>query len=103
MYKIVYLPSAMNDMIEIARYIGVKLANPDAADRLADLMVSEADKLSDMPYMFKVYNPIKPLKHEYRKLIVENYIMFYWIDESQKTVTIARVIYSGRDYNKLLD
>lgn len=103
MYKVEYLPAAMNDMIEIARHIGVKLANPDAAKSLADLMVSEAEKLSEMPHRFKVYTPIKPLKREYRKLLVENYIMFYWIDELQKTVTIARVIYSGRNYEKLLD
>ena len=66
-------------------------------------MVSEAEKLSDTPHRFKVYNPIKPLKREYRKQLVENYIMFYWIDETQKAVTIARVIYSGLDYEKLLD
>lgn len=103
MYKVEYLPIAMNDMIEIARYIGVKLANSGAAERIADLMVAEAEKLSDAPHRFKVYTPIKPLKREYRKLLVENYIMFYWIDELQKTVTIARIIYSGRDYEKLLD
>lgn len=103
MYKVEYLPIAMNDMIEIARYIGIKLANPDAAEKIADLMVSEADKLCELPHRFKVYTPIKPLKHEYRKLLVKNYIMFYRIDELQKTVTIARVIYSGRDYYKLLD
>jgi plasmid stabilization system protein ParE len=29
-------------------------------------------------------------------------IMFYWIDEIEKRVTIARVIYALRDYEKLL-
>ena len=91
MYTIEYLPIAKSDMVEIAKYIGVKLANPEAAEDLAD-----------MPYKCPVYIPVKPLRHEYRKLIVQKYIMFYWVDEDKKRITIARVIYSGRDYENLL-
>ena len=36
MYTIEYLPIARRDMVDIAKYIGVKLANPDAAERLAE-------------------------------------------------------------------
>ena len=91
-----------NGMVDIAKYIGVKLANPDAAERLAEKMAESAEDLANMPYKCPMYIPVKPLKHEYRKLIVHNYIMFYWIDEDKKLVTIARVVYSGRDYEKLL-
>ena len=38
MYTIEYLPIARRDMVDIAKYIGVKLANPDAAERLAEKM-----------------------------------------------------------------
>lgn len=102
MYTIEYLPIARRDMVDIAKYIGVKLANPDAAERLAEKMVESAEDLANMPYKCPMYIPVKPLKHEHRKLIVHNYIMFYWIDEDKKLVTIARVVYSGRDYEKLL-
>ena len=102
MYSLEYLPIARRDMVDIAKYIGIKLANPDAADRLAEEMIEAAESLRNMPYMRPMYYPVKPLKHEYRKLIVHNYIMFYWVDEDNKLVTIARVVYSGRDYEKLL-
>lgn len=102
MYTIEYLPIARRDMVDIAKYIGVKLANPDAAERLAEKMAESAEDLANMPYKCPMYIPVKPLKHEYCKLIVHNYIMFYWIDEDKKLVTIARVVYSGRDYEKLL-
>ena len=36
-------------------------------------------------------------------LIVKNYIMFYYVDEPKKLITIARVIYAHRNYNALLD
>lgn len=29
--------------------------------------------------------------------------MFYWVDEAEKLVTVARVIYAKRDYGRLLD
>ena len=89
-------------MGDIAKYIGVKLENPEAAERLAEKMIEAAEKLTDMPYKCQVYIPVKPLRHEYRKLIVQNYIMFYWVDEDKKLITIARVVYSGRDYENLL-
>ena len=102
MYTIEYLPIAKSDMVDIAKYIGVKLENPEAAESLAEKMIEAAEKLTDMPYKCPVYIPVKPLRHEYRKLIVQNYIMFYWVDEDKKRITIARVVYSGRDYENLL-
>lgn len=103
MYKIEYLPAAMADMAEIAAYIGVNLSNPAAAERLAKKMVSETEKLADMPYKYRVYTPARALKHEYRRLLVQNYIIFYYVDEDKKIVTIARVIYAKRNYRTLLD
>ena len=70
MYTIEYLPIARRDMVDIAKYIGVKLANPDAAERLAEKMAESAEDLANMPYKCPMYIPVKPLKHEYRKLIV---------------------------------
>ncbi len=103
MYKLEYLPIARQDMIEIVQYISHDLSNPTAAEKLADELINAGDRITAMPYINPAYVPIKPLTHEYRKLLVENYIMFYWVDEETKTVTIARVIYSKRDYRHLLE
>ena len=51
MYTIEYLPIAKSDMVDIAKYIGVKLENPEAAERLAEKMIEAAEKLTDMPYI----------------------------------------------------
>lgn len=102
MYKIEYLPAALHDLVGIAAYIGVKLDNPDAADRLAEDISESISAAAGQPYMYPLYIPIKPLAHEYRKIVVRNYVVFYWVDEPIKTLTIARVIYAGRDIKKLL-
>ena len=98
MYQLDFLPIARQDMTDIVRYIGYELFNPNAAEKLADEMIDAAERLTDFPYINAIHQSIKPLKKEYRKLIVKNYIMFYWIDENKKRVTIARVIYARRDY-----
>ena len=90
-------------MLEIVRYISRELQNPVAADCLAEELVNAAESVLTFPYASPAYHPLRPLKHEYRKLLVQNYLMLYWIDEEKKLVTIARVVYAKRDYGRLLD
>lgn len=93
MYKLEYLPAARKDMIEIIQYISQESKNPDAAELLAVEMVNAAENALKFPYTSPVYHPIRPLKYEYRKISVKNYLMFYWVDEEKKLVTAARVVY----------
>ena len=102
MYQIEYLPIARRDMVEIVKYISQMLCNPSAAEKLADEMIQAAERLIKYPYIHPVYRTIKPLMHDYRKLKVKNYVMFYYIDEVRKKVVVSRVIYSRRDFEKLL-
>ncbi len=103
MYRIEYLPVALQDMIEIVRYISQELQNPTAADQLATELIKAGDGIPSFPYANPAYTPIRPLKHEYRKLLVENYFMLYWVDEAEQLVTVARVVYAKRDYERLLE
>jgi len=102
MYQLVFLPTARQDMTDIVHYISHELLNPRAAEALADEMIGAAERLCDYPYINVVHPMIRPLKHEYRKLLVKNYIMLYWVDEHEKLITIARVMYARRDHEKRL-
>ena len=102
MYQLEYLPIARQDMLEIVKYISHELFNPSAAEKLAIEMIEAAESLSEFPYSKPVHVTIKPLKQEYRRLVVKNYVMFYWVDEVEKRIVIARVIYIRRDFDKLL-
>ena len=102
MYNLGFLQAAKQDLVDIVRYISHDLSNPIAAEKLAVELVEAAEGLTHFPYRNRVYQPIRPLKREYRGQIVQNYIIFYYVDEEQKLVTIARVIYARRNYGKLL-
>ena len=103
MYKLEYLPAARQDMIEIVRYVSQELQNPTAADQLAVELIEAGDGIPGFPYANPSYTPIRPLKHEYRKLLVQNYFMFYWVVEAEQLVTVARVVYAKRDHERLLE
>ena len=102
MYKLQYLPAARQDMIEIVRYVSKTLSNPAAADQLALEMIEAGKQIAKFPYANPAYIPIRPLRHEYRKRLVRNFLVFYWVEEEKKIVTVARVIYAKRDYERLL-
>jgi len=89
-------------MFGIMRYISQKLNNPLAAERLAVELAEAGDNLMEFPYANPAYIPPGPLMYEYRKLLVHDYFMFYWVNEPEKNVTVARVIYAKRDYELLL-
>ena len=103
MYKLEYLPVAQRDMVEIVRYISGELQNPSEADRMPMLLLKGAVSILTFPYALPAYQPMRPLKCEYRKILVQNFLMFYWVDEEKKLVTVARVVYAKRDVAKLLE
>jgi len=98
-----FLPVARQDMVEIVRYISRELRNPVAAEQMAEALIEAGDSILRFPYADPVYIPIRPLKYEYRKRLVKSYMMFYWVDEGKKLVTVARVLYARRDYERLLE
>lgn len=101
-YSVEYLGLALDDLKEIVAYISDNLGSPDSANHLAKSIIERVSLLSDFPYTYAVYIPIHPLSHEFRKMLVQNYSVFYWIDETRKTVTIARILFNRRDFLSIL-
>lgn len=53
--------------------------------------------LENNPYSF-VEIKVKPHKKLYRKLVIDNFIVLYTVDEDNKKVIIYNVIYGKSDY-----
>ncbi len=103
MYELEYLPAAQRDMVEAVRYISEELRNTVAANQLAAELIKAGDSILDFPYANPVYTPARPLKYEYRKILIRNYLMFYRVDEGKRLVSVARVVYARRNYESLLE
>ncbi|WP_207763389.1 type II toxin-antitoxin system RelE/ParE family toxin [Bifidobacterium margollesii] len=96
-YKVEILPKAVGDMSGAVSYIAGELHSPHAAEDLMSGLNAAIENLAEFPYSHPSYMPIRPLRHEYRRVMVGNYGVFYWVDEQAATVTVARVVYARRD------
>ena len=103
MYQIHFLENALEDLKEIVTYIAHTLGNPLAAEKLSKEILSQINNLVTFPYQCPVYRTLYPLSHEFRRLRVKNYFIFYWVEEKNQQVIIARVIYARRNVQNLLN
>lgn len=97
-YEIKYLPIAEKDLTEILEYI--QLDDPIAAIKFLDQIDNSISKLEDFPFMGKVPNDLRLESLNYRILIVENYLVFYVVQDD--IVEIRRVLHGKRKYDFLL-
>ena len=97
-YKVLYLPTAANDLREIFEYIQEE--NPKAALRLLDEIDSSISNLETFPFMGVIPKDIRLQRLNYRMLIVDIYLVFYVVFDN--IVEIRRVLYGKRKYSFLL-
>ena len=54
---------------------------------------AEVQTLAHLPSRCPMHVPMRPLKYEYRKLGVGNYLVLFRVSEKEEVVTVARVLY----------
>jgi len=101
-YAIRYTPLSFEDLNEIDSYISDTLCNPDAALRLLDKMEKSIGQLKEFPHIGSAVEDAYLASKGYRKLVVENYLVFYLINELTSEVIVMRVLYGAREYQNLL-
>ena len=85
-YKIQYLPLAVQDLNETARYLSGFY--PKTASRVLEELREKITKLGDTPRMCEVYH----LDPTYRSMVVDQYLAFYRINDESRIVEIHRVL-----------
>jgi len=98
-YKIKIAVRAEQDLREIHAYIAKNLKEPA---KMLDKIEAEIQTLRQMPQRHALERDEQLKQRNLRKLIVENYLVFYTAGEKAGTVHIVRILYAGRDWFKLL-
>ncbi len=99
-YKLIILPEAQRDIGEIGLYIAQELFSPHAALSLLGSIQEEIQSLSYMPTRIKTIDEEPWGSQGVRKIRVNNYYIYFLVDDSEMTVKINAVIYVGRDQEK---
>ena len=101
-YFIEITNSADKDLHNIGHYIFNELQSPETARKTVQKIGSIILSLEEMPLRSSLIADERLAHLGIRKIVVDNYIVFYIVDEERKTVTIVRILYTRRDWENLL-
>ncbi len=101
-YSLKFTPKASDDLEQIYSYISGELFAEDAANNLLERIETSIMRLKDYPFSCNFVADEFLKNKGYRKLIIDNYIAFYSVDEIEKQVVIMRVLYGRQKYQDIL-
>lgn len=99
-YILSILPMFEDDLNETIDYISEKLKNPNAALRLVNDIESAILNRLDNPLGFEVYRSSKKRSHEYYRIYIRNFTVYYVVIGN--VMEVRRLLYNARDINTLL-
>ena len=100
MYKVEFLASAKDDMLQIANYISNDLYNPTAAMKLIAKLENAKNSLKQFPLTHPKHES-DTVETVFRKILVDNYVMFYIVDGDN--VYVAFVLHQRQDFDTILE
>lgn len=101
-YRVDVSEPAENDLRDIVRYISAQLSAPLSAANMMDAIEEALRSLAFMPQRCPNVNDERLAMMGYHKLLVKNYIVFFTIDEKLKVVNVERILYSRRNWHRIL-
>jgi plasmid stabilization system protein ParE len=90
-YTVAYEDDAYDDIENIVVYL--QQYYPSTPARFLTALEERIRAIKDMPYMYPVWegNPA------YRKMGVLKYLVFYKVNDAERTIVIHRILHASRD------
>ena len=101
-YEVVFTDIAKEELEEIYDYISNHLKEENIANKMMEKIEQSILGLEQNPYSC-VEVHVKPHNDVYRRLVIDNYIALYEVEENYKQIVIYRVIYGKMDYLKIIE
>ena len=96
-YKLRYMDLALRDIADIKVYLSGFY--PGTWPRFTEKLKSELFGLESMPFMYPSWRS----DSDYRYLAVNEYLVFYKVYKSDKTIHIHRILHGARDIRHYLE
>ena len=97
-----YSAEAKEDLRNIYIYIAIELLSPYNAANQYRRISSAILKLEEMPLRFPLFKDEPWHTLGMRWFPIDNYLVFYFVDEGAHRVDIARIMYKGRNVEEQL-
>ncbi|MCM1235176.1 MAG: type II toxin-antitoxin system RelE/ParE family toxin [Ruminococcus flavefaciens] len=102
-YEVRITPYALRQMQEIVRYISATLQSPENSSRWLDTMKKELTSLSSMPARIPLTEEEPWHSQGIHKMVVKNFLVYFWIDTGNSCVWITAVVYGRRSQRQQLE
>ena len=101
-YQVIITKKAIGDLRRALNYIAKYLYNKTAARNLNVNFYSFAEGLAYFPHRYPIVS--EPLLHslQVRYIPIDNYILFFIIDETKNQIQILRFLHSRSEWRKIL-
>lgn len=96
-YKVRLTVQAISQIEETMRYIAEVLLEPGTAQKWVDTLEREIAGLDTMPLRCPLTEEEPWRTQGIHKMIVKNFLVYYYVDEESKMVWVTAVIYGRRD------
>ena len=97
-YEIEFTEDARDEIRDIYEYISKNLVAEEAAKRLMRKMRQSVMDLAEAPKIYMKIEKKDKRKREFRRMVIDNFVVLYTIDENRKTIYISHMYYGRRNY-----
>lgn len=101
-YTINLTAPALLDIQKALTYITLNLQNKTATDNLYITINSKINNLPNFPNKYPLVNAPKLLYQQIRYIPVDNYLIFYSVNESEQQIQILRFLYAKSNWLAIL-
>ncbi|MGD6968313.1 type II toxin-antitoxin system RelE/ParE family toxin [Rossellomorea vietnamensis] len=102
-YRIELTEQASSDLRAIYEYIAFTLLEPEVAARQLERFENAIMILDELPFRFHLFEAEPWHSRGLCQMPLDNFSVFYIAGEKEKTVTIIRVMYGGRNIDEQLN
>lgn len=96
-YTVKITPQAQEQLLEIIDYISYTLQSPNTAMKMLDMLEKEITSLNQLPNRVPLTEEEPWHSQGVHKLLVKNYLVYFWVDEGAKKVQVFGIVYARRD------
>ena len=97
-FKIKFTEQCLEDIENVCEYIATKLKEINASKNLRIKIMKATENLIKNPKMYVQIDKSDRLKRRYRKIVIDNYILLYTIDNEEKVIYISHLYYTRKNY-----
>jgi plasmid stabilization system protein ParE len=102
-WTVIISTNAEREISEIGAYIEEVTLEPDIADKQIARIKKAIESLDFMPYCHRLHDNERLRSQGVRRMLVDNYIVFYKPDEAKRCVKISHVIHNKRNIENIID